>query len=163
VKKLIRSISVLLMSACVMQGAGAQFFFTGPGFVPDANGINLDDPRANKIALSAAREFRFIYFDFDSYVITLNGQRAIEAHAQALLADSSLRVVLEGHMDDRGGREYNLGNGQKRADAVRRALSAMGVPERQMEAVSFGKEKPAVPGNTEAAMTENRRVEIFYR
>jgi peptidoglycan-associated lipoprotein len=72
-------------------------------------------------------------------------------------------VALEGHTDERGGREYNLGLGQKRADAVRKALSLLGVADSQMEAVSFGKEKPAVPGTSEAAMQENRRVEINYR
>jgi len=104
-----------------------------------------------------------VYFDFDSFVIRAEARPVIEAHGRRLRADAKLRVALEGHTDDRGGREYNLGLGQKRADAVRKALSLMGVADSQMEAVSFGKEKPAVPGNTEAAMQENRRVEINYR
>ena len=106
---------------------------------------------------------RIVYFDFDSFVIRAEARPIIEAHGRRLRADDKLRVALEGHTDDRGGREYNLGLGQKRADAVRKALSLMGVADSQMEAVSFGKEKPAVPGNTEAAMQENRRVEINYR
>ena len=117
---------------------------------------------AASAAAPAMRE-RIVYFDFDSFVIRAEARPIIEAHGRRLRADDKLRVALEGHTDDRGGREYNLGLGQKRADAVRKALSLMGVADSQMEAVSFGKEKPAVPGNTEAAMQENRRVEINYR
>lgn len=118
--------------------------------------------KAAAAAALAARE-RIVYFDFDSFVIRAEARPIIEAHGRRLRADAKLRVALEGHTDDRGGREYNLGLGQKRADAVRKALSLAGVADSQMEAVSFGKEKPAVPGNTEAAMQENRRVEINYR
>ena len=113
-------------------------------------------------AALAMRE-RIVYFDFDSFVIRTEARPLIEAHGRRLRADAKLHVALEGHTDDRGGREYNLGLGQKRADAVRKALSLMGVADSQMEAVSFGKEKPAVPGTSEAAMQENRRVEINYR
>jgi len=117
---------------------------------------------AASAAALAAKE-RIVYFDFDSFVIRPDARPIIEAHGRRLRADAKLHVALEGHTDDRGGREYNLGLGQKRADAVRKALSLMGVADSQMEAVSFGKEKPAVPGTSEAAMQENRRVEISYR
>ncbi len=117
---------------------------------------------AASAAALAAKE-RIVYFDFDSFVIRPDARPIIEAHGRRLRADPKLHVALEGHTDDRGGREYNLGLGQKRADAVRKALSLMGVADSQMEAVSFGKEKPAVPGTSEAAMQENRRVEISYR
>ena len=118
---------------------------------------------ASASASALAMRERIVYFDFDSFVIRAEARPIIEAHGRRLRADDKLRVALEGHTDDRGGREYNLGLGQKRADAVRKALSLMGVTDGQMEAVSFGKEKPAVPGNTEAAMQDNRRVEINYR
>ena len=117
---------------------------------------------AASAAALAAKE-RIVYFDCDSFVIRPDARPIIEAHGRRLRADAKLHVALEGHTDDRGGREYNLGLGQKRADAVRKALSLMGVADSQMEAVSFGKEKPAVPGTSEAAMQENRRVEISYR
>ncbi|MBX3659491.1 MAG: peptidoglycan-associated lipoprotein Pal [Ramlibacter sp.] len=106
---------------------------------------------------------RIIYFDYDSFVIKPEFQSVIEQHAQFIRANSARKVVIEGHTDERGGREYNLALGQKRAEAVRRALSLLGVPDSQVEAVSFGKEKPANPGHDEAAMTENRRAEIAYR
>jgi peptidoglycan-associated lipoprotein len=115
----------------------------------DAAGLSLKEP--------------IVYFDFDSFVIRADARPIIEVHARRLRSDSNLRVALEGHTDDRGVREYSMGLGQKRADAVRKALSLLGVSESQMEAVSFGKEKPAEPGNSETAMQENRRVEINYR
>jgi peptidoglycan-associated lipoprotein len=106
---------------------------------------------------------RIIYFDFDSYIIKPEFQQVLDAHARYLKAAPGRKVMLEGHTDERGGREYNLALGQKRAEAVRRALGLLGVPDNQMEAVSFGKEKPAVQGNTEEAYAKNRRVELSYR
>jgi peptidoglycan-associated lipoprotein len=134
-----------------------------------ASGSAAAGSAAARLASAAAADTalamkeRIVYFDFDSYVIRAEARPIIEAHARRLRADGKLRVALEGHTDERGGREYNLGLGQKRADAVRKALALLGVADSQMEAVSFGKEKPAVPGNSEAAMQENRRVEINYR
>lgn len=106
---------------------------------------------------------RMVYFDYDSFSIRPEFQAVIESNGRLLKADKSRQVAIEGHTDERGGREYNLALGQKRAEAVRAALGVQGVPDNQMEAVSFGKEKPAVPGLTEAAMEKNRRAEIVYR
>jgi len=106
---------------------------------------------------------RVVYFDYDSFVIRPEFQSVIEAHARFIKADKVRKVVIEGHTDERGGREYNLALGQKRSEAVRKALVLLGVAESQIEAVSFGKEKPAVLGSTEAAMEKNRRAEIAYR
>jgi peptidoglycan-associated lipoprotein len=104
-----------------------------------------------------------IYFDLDSYSVKTEYQSALEAHARYLRADRNRRVNLEGHTDARGGSEYNLALGQKRADAVRRALSTLGVPEAQMESVSFGKEKPVAQGSDEAAYSQNRRAALNYQ
>ena len=106
---------------------------------------------------------RIVYFDYDSYVIKSEFQSLIEAHSRFIKAAPNRKVMIEGHTDDRGGREYNLALGQKRAEAVRRSLSLLGVPDSQMEAVSFGKEKPAVQGNSEDAHSQNRRAELSYR
>jgi peptidoglycan-associated lipoprotein len=106
---------------------------------------------------------RILYFDYDSYEIKPEAQALIDAHARFLKANPQRRIALEGHTDERGGREYNLALGQRRAEAVRRALALLGVTDNQMEAVSFGKEKPAVVGGNEAAFAQNRRVEIAYR
>ena len=106
---------------------------------------------------------KVVYFDFDSFVIKPEAKSTIEAHAKYLRADAKRRAALEGHTDEQGGREYNLALGQKRAEAVRKALNLLGVPDNQIEAVSFGKEKPAVAGAIEAAYAKNRRVEFNYR
>lgn len=105
---------------------------------------------------------RSIYFDLDSYVIKDEFKPVIEAHARYLAANKSRKIVIQGNTDERGGREYNLALGQKRAEAVRKALSLLGVTEPQMEAVSFGKEKPKALGSDEAAWAENRRADIVY-
>jgi peptidoglycan-associated lipoprotein len=116
---------------------------------------------ANKAQPSALE--RVVYFDFDSFEIRSEFASVLEANARYLAADSSRRLALEGHTDERGGREYNLALGQKRAEAVRRAMGLLGVQDNQMEAVSFGEEKPAAMGFDEAALAKNRRVELTYR
>jgi peptidoglycan-associated lipoprotein len=120
------------------------------------------DPAAN-LRAGPANVARVIYFDYDSYVIKPDSQPLVEAHARFLRANPGRQVAVEGHTDERGGREYNLALGQKRSEAVRRALSLLGVPDAQVEAVSFGKEKPAAPGSDEASWAQNRRAEIVYR
>jgi len=104
-----------------------------------------------------------VYFDYDSYVIKPEAQSLIEAHARFIKAGAARKAVIEGHTDERGGREYNLALGQRRAEAVRRALGLLGVSDNQIEAVSFGEEKPAVQGYGEDAYSKNRRAEISYR
>jgi peptidoglycan-associated lipoprotein len=111
----------------------------------------------------APTDARLVYFDYDSFVIKPEFQSVIAAHAKFLRAQPARKVAVEGHTDERGGREYNLALGQKRAEAVRDALSILGVPANQMEAVSFGKEKPVVAGAGEAAFAKNRRAEIRYQ
>jgi peptidoglycan-associated lipoprotein len=106
---------------------------------------------------------RIVYFDYDSFIIKPEFQAVIEAHAKFLKADPKRRAAVEGHTDENGGREYNLALGQKRAEAVRRALALLGVPDVQVEAVSYGKEKPANEGHDEASWAQNRRAEIVYR
>lgn len=106
---------------------------------------------------------RIVYFDYDSYVIKPEFQAAIEGHARFLRANRNSHVTIEGHTDERGGREYNLALGQRRSEAVRRALGLLGVPDAQVDAVSFGKEKPAATGADESAWSQNRRAEIAYR
>lgn len=106
---------------------------------------------------------RVVYFDYDSYVIKPEFQSLLEAHARFLKANGTRHIVIEGHTDERGGREYNLALGQRRSEAVRRALELLGVRDAQVEAVSFGEEKPANPGSDESSWSRNRRAEIAYR
>jgi peptidoglycan-associated lipoprotein len=103
-----------------------------------------------------------VYFDYDSFTLKPEARAVLERNAAHLQSNKQFKVQLEGHTDDRGGREYNLALGQKRAETVRRALTLLGVSDAQVEAVSFGKEKPAVSGADEATYAKNRRVEIKY-
>ncbi|RZL43746.1 MAG: peptidoglycan-associated lipoprotein Pal [Variovorax sp.] len=120
------------------------------------------DPNAQNAA-GPVGVARIVYFDYDSYTVKPEYQSLIDGHARFLKANAQRRVSIEGHTDDRGGREYNLALGQKRSEAVRRALTLLGVNDGQIEAVSFGKEKPAVTGGGESSWAQNRRAEITYR
>ncbi len=120
------------------------------------------DPNAQNAA-GPVGVARIIYFDYDSYTVKPDFQSLIDGHARFLKANPQRRVSIEGHTDDRGGREYNLALGQKRSEAVRRALTLLGVRDSQIEAVSFGKEKPAATGSGESVWAQNRRAEISYR
>lgn len=106
---------------------------------------------------------RVVYFDFDSFVVKDEFRPTIDANAKVLSADHKKKVAVEGHTDERGGSEYNLALGQKRAEAVAKSLELLGVDDKQIEAVSFGKERPAVQGSDEAAWAKNRRAEIVNR
>ncbi len=106
---------------------------------------------------------RSVYFDFDSYIVKDEFKGLIEAHAKYLVANKGRKILIQGNTDERGGREYNLALGQKRAEAVRKALALLSVPESQVEAVSLGKEKPKATGSDEASWAENRRSDIVYQ
>lgn len=106
---------------------------------------------------------KVVYFDFDSYTVRDDARPVIDANAKVLAANKTAKLAVEGHTDERGGREYNLSLGQKRAEAVVRALTLAGATDGQLEATSFGKERPAVAGNDEAAYAKNRRVELVAR
>ncbi len=106
---------------------------------------------------------RIIYFDFDSYVVKDEFRATVEANAKVLTGNRTARLRSKGHTDERGGREYNLALGQKRAEAVAKSLTLLGATATQLEAVSFGKERPAATGSDEAAWAKNRRAEIIYR
>jgi peptidoglycan-associated lipoprotein len=118
---------------------------------------------AQSSAAGPANAAKIIYFDYDSYTIRPEFQSAIDSHAKFLSVNKGRKMAIEGHTDERGGREYNLALGQKRSEAVRRALGLLGVTDSQVEAVSFGKEKPATTGTDEPSMAQNRRAEINYR
>lgn len=103
-----------------------------------------------------------IYFDFDSTDIKLEYEELLAAHARYLVENPGARVRLEGHTDERGSREYNIGLGERRSQSVRRVLMLQGAQGAQIVTVSFGEERPAEFGSTEDAWTANRRVEIRY-
>lgn len=152
------SSGVKLDDAAAGSGAGAG---AGAGTDPravapvDVSRDPLNDPNS-----PLAR--RSVYFDFDSYSVKPEYQGMLNEHAKYLQGNRSRRILIQGNTDERGTSEYNLALGQKRAEAVRRSLATMGVPETQMEAVSLGKEKPKATGHDEASWAENRRADIVY-
>ena len=106
---------------------------------------------------------KVVYFDFDSYVVKDEFRPVIEANAKALTGNRKMHMAVEGHTDDRGSSEYNLALGQRRAEAVVKSLTLLGADPTQLEAVSFGKERPAVQGENEEAWAKNRRAELASR
>lgn len=128
-----------------------------------SSGVAPVDLTQSSTPAMAAAVKRVVYFDYDSFVIKPEFQVLIAEHARYVKSQPARKMVVEGHTDERGGREYNLALGQKRAEAVVRALTVLGVSVDQIEAVSFGKEKPALQGMDEAAYAKNRRAEIRYQ
>ncbi len=124
----------------------------------DASGLprELTDPKS-KLAQ------RSIYFDLDKYDVKDEYKDLVAAHAKYLVANKGFKVLIQGNTDERGSREYNLSLGQKRAEAVKRSLSLLGVKEDQIESVSLGEEKPKNSEHDEAAWAENRRADILYK
>jgi peptidoglycan-associated lipoprotein len=106
---------------------------------------------------------RSVYFDFDSYVVPDQYRSLVEMHAHYLAAHNQQKVRIEGNADERGSAEYNLALGQRRSDAVAKMMTLLGVNSNQIEAISFGKEKPKALGHTEADYAENRRADIVYQ
>lgn len=124
----------------------------------DASGLS-----AEQQALEQAKQAgTVVYFDYDRAEIKPEYVPIVAAHAKFLNGAASRRVRLEGHSDERGSREYNIGLGERRAQAVRRALMLQGVTEAQITTVSYGEERPAVQGGDESAYAKNRRVELVY-
>ncbi|MCI0435582.1 MAG: peptidoglycan-associated lipoprotein Pal [Gemmatimonadetes bacterium] len=113
-------------------------------------------------AMRAKLAERIIYFDFDNAEIRPEYRDIVAAHAQRLARTSGVKVRLEGHADERGSREYNIGLGERRAQSVRRALMLQGVGDGQIVTVSYGEERPVQPGSDETAWAKNRRVELVY-
>jgi peptidoglycan-associated lipoprotein len=105
---------------------------------------------------------RSVYFDFDTAALKPEFTSLIERHGKFLLANPKVAVKIEGNTDERGSAEYNLALGQKRAEAVRQSLKVYGVKDTQVEATSWGSEKPKAPGHDESAWAQNRRADVQY-
>jgi peptidoglycan-associated lipoprotein len=111
---------------------------------------------------SAISRQRSIYFDYDIFAVKPEFAQMLETHGKYLVANPKVSIQVQGNADERGSAEYNLALGQKRADAVVRALKVYGVKDAQMEATSFGGEKPKAMGHDEASWSQNRRVDLDY-
>jgi peptidoglycan-associated lipoprotein len=165
-RRLFAILSLTLLAACSSQppapeqdGAGVESR-TGADINPvDTGGLynpaRLKDPKS---PLSK----REVFFDLDSYAIRGEFKPLIEQHAKFLQANPKYKMLIQGNADERGSREYNLALGQKRAEAVKKALQLLGANEAQVEAVSLGKEKPRCTEATEECWAQNRRADILY-
>lgn len=140
-----------------------------PATTPTAASQPDTHPMAMPVAIpayldpnSAISTKRSVYFDFDNYSVKQEFNASIDLQGKYLVSNPRVAVKIEGNADERGGSEYNLALGQKRAEAVRHALTAYGVKDSQMETISFGKEKPKALGHDEVAWAQNRRADIQY-
>jgi peptidoglycan-associated lipoprotein len=166
------SVAILLaLAGC--SGKNAVKPAAGSGNTPvSASSSGADDGSARGVgggssgsagdAGATAPANRIIYFDFDSSEIRPEFTAVVTEHARQLSRNASVHVRLEGHTDERGSREYNIGLGERRAQAVRRALLLQGVAETQVATVSYGEERPAQAGSSEEVWAKNRRVELVY-
>lgn len=144
--------------------AGAGAAGAGTGAVGQSTVTPVDLSKSGAGAAGSGMGLaRVVYFDFDSFAVKDEYRSVVEGQAKLLSADRKKRAAVEGHTDERGGREYNLALGQKRAEAVAKAMTLLGATDAQVEAVSFGKERPVATGSDDAAMAKNRRAEINAR
>jgi peptidoglycan-associated lipoprotein len=147
-------------------GSTPQATSTAPRSQQPGSGVGSNQVAPVAIAgggTAAANLGRVVYFDYDSFVVKEDFRPLIESHAKVLSTNKGKRMVVEGHTDERGGREYNLALGQKRAEAVAKSLALLGASDGQLEAVSFGKERPVATGADESAYAKNRRAELKDR
>ena len=127
-----------------------------PTVTSDASADALNDPQG-------VLAKRSVYFDYDSFDVKSEFRTLVQAHARYLTENKTRKIMIQGNTDERGGAEYNLALGQRRAEAVKKMMTALGVTESQIETVSLGKEKPKASGSNEAAYAENRRSDIVYQ
>ncbi|SNX27707.1 peptidoglycan-associated lipoprotein [Polynucleobacter meluiroseus] len=160
--KYVNVLTMALIALCISACSSVKLDDTnGVASVNASSGITYDpisDPK------SSVYGKRTIYFALDSYTIDPKYAPLLSAHAGYLKSFEKERasIIIQGNTDDRGAAEYNLALGQRRSEAVKKALIGLGVSEFQLEAVSFGKEKPVNQGQSDAAYQENRRADIVY-
>jgi peptidoglycan-associated lipoprotein len=145
-----------------LPSAGLREFENGQGASTSGVPLGAEGTNGAQGAGPGAGVGRIIYFDFDKSDIKPEFTPIVQANAQYLIAHAGSKLKLEGNTDERGTREYNIGLGERRAQAVRRALMLLGVADTQLTTVSFGAERPAVAGDDESAWAKNRRVELVY-
>jgi len=170
-KVIVMMVTVVLLSACSELGmkddtsstAGDGSGGDGSGSVTTTGASSLGEINGIAIDQDGSPDYvRTVYFEYDSSEVRSEFIPLISAHGELLASDSNRRVVLEGHADERGSREYNIALGERRAISVRRLLLSSGASNNQIRLVSYGEERPAVIGHDESAWNKNRRVEIRY-
>ena len=164
IRTILVCISIMGLAACATTDDKKDDTGKTDDTTPDTRGIGdgsdfqvdpFNDP-TNPLSKST------VYFDFDSAEITAEDRNIILAHAEYLAANPDTRIVLEGHADERGTREYNIALGEKRAKAVEQLMLLQGVSKSQLDVISFGEERPVALGHDESSWRLNRRVELLY-
>jgi peptidoglycan-associated lipoprotein len=160
--------STLLFTACSTTptadtNASASNTTSAPAAAQPAAVAPAAAPAAKPVDLNIIPIKRSVFFDYNKFDLKTEFTPVVEAHAKYLLNNTDRKAVIQGNADERGGSEYNLALGQKRAEAERKALELLGVPASQLEAISFGKEKPRSGGHDETAWADNRRADIVYQ
>lgn len=168
IKLLAVSLLFALLAACASQDipdpdpTDATYGSEDSADTDGMDGSGLDEGEFLDYDPDAGELTNIIYFDFDSYELRPEDAEIVARHGRQMAEDSGLKVRLEGHADERGSREYNIGLGERRAQAVRRVMMIQGASAGQISTVSFGEERPAAMGSNEDAWAQNRRVEVKY-
>jgi peptidoglycan-associated lipoprotein len=168
-KLIIPAVLALLITACSStpetsdQAAPVETRGDGPAVATVTTG-GVDGARLPAVLTDpkSILSKRSVYFDYDSYEVRSEYKDLVTAHARFLADNRQFKMLIQGNTDERGSREYNLALGQKRADAIRKMLSLLGVREDQLESVSLGEEKPKNEGHNDSAWAENRRGDMLY-
>ncbi|SFH73344.1 peptidoglycan-associated lipoprotein Pal [Modicisalibacter xianhensis] len=173
-KSLVVAVSFAVMAGCTSTGGSQDGSMDGTGSA-GAAGQGVTSGQASGTQLGQGQGYgqgqgqdsripdqRTIYFDYDRDTIRPEFESVLNSHAQYLRSNPNVSVILQGHADERGTREYNLGLGERRAQSVERYLTVQGVSPSQLEIVSYGEERPAVDGHSEQSYAQNRRVVFDY-
>jgi len=163
--RIAKSITITALAAAVVACSSVPLEQTGTGA---GTGGGMDSTTTGQVMdpfnpQSPLAQQRSVYFEFDSYSVPEQYRNVVEMHASYLTRHTQQNIRIEGNADARGGSEYNLALGQRRSEAVARMMTLLGVNNMQIEAISFGKERPKALGNTEADYAENRRADIVYQ
>jgi peptidoglycan-associated lipoprotein len=150
--------ALAMLSACASKSTGPDVVATGPSQGSTTSAV----VPGSQADLEQAAGHR-VFFGYDQYNLTAQGQSSLQRQAQWLKQYPNTRIVLSGNCDERGTREYNLALGERRADSIRSYLTSSGVAARQMETVSYGEERPTDPGHDDSAWSRNRRAVLQYR
>lgn len=165
------AILLLALSACSSQPANGVFGEQANAAVTDSSVIPIEGTSLKPVMLNQPSDktgpgselaSRIIYFDLDSYTVKAEYQTVLQQHARYLTAHPQTQVLIQGSADERGSREYNLALGQKRAEAIKKALQLLGGSDRQIEAVSIGEEQPVCTEQEESCWARNRKGELVY-
>lgn len=161
--RIIRTLTIAAFAASLAACSSVPLDQSGTGGTAGSDSASTGQIMDPFNPQSPLAQQRSVYFEFDSYTVPEQYRSVVEMHSRYLTSHPDQQVRVEGNADARGGTEYNLALGQRRSDAVARMMTLLGVNPSQIEAISFGKERPKALGHTEADYAENRRADINYQ